>query len=83
MVRHEYWAEIYPTDDFVNPWRVQVTETRNYKIIENVLLNSEEKVIEKINSYWNRYGRDKVMLGEHVYFVSPNPKFNFKGVVNE
>lgn len=78
MVNHEYWVEVYPTNDFVYPWRVEVTETRLYQVIENVKMRTEEEVIEKVKSYWRRYGKDKARFAEHVYFVAPNPKFNIK-----
>ena len=75
MVNHEYWLDIYPTDEFVLPWRVVVTETRNYKVIENIKMANEDEVIEKVISYWKRYGKDKARLAQHVYAVGPNPKF--------
>ena len=77
MEKKEYWIDIYPTDDFLNPWRVQVVEARNYKVIENVFLKNDEEVNNKVNSYTQRYGRNKLMIGEHVYFTYHNKKFSF------
>jgi len=71
MVNHEYWLEIYPNEEAVRPWKVVVTETHNYNVIENVKLRTKEEVVDKINSYFKRYGRKNVRVGEHAYFIGP------------
>lgn len=72
MVSHEYWIDIYPTNEFVYPWRIRITETRNYLVLEEIKVKSEEEVISKVKSYWDRYGREKVRFAEHVYSIGPN-----------
>ena len=71
MVRHEYWLEIFPHEVASTPWKVVVTETRTYKTIESVLLRTDEEVKEKVRSYFTRYGKDQVKVGEHVYYLRP------------
>ncbi|MBQ6627888.1 MAG: hypothetical protein IJH65_03560 [Methanobrevibacter sp.] len=75
MVNHEYWIDIYPTSKLNIPWRVEVTETRTYKTIENVEFRTPEEVIEKVKSYWRRYGKNQARLAEHVYYIAPNKSF--------
>jgi len=74
MVNHEYWLEIFPNEIASHPWKVLVTETRNYTVVENVLLRTDQEVIDKVRSYLRRYGKENIKIGEHVYYVGPRFK---------
>ena len=83
MVNHEYWLDIYPTGKFDKPWRVEVTDTRLYRTVEKNEYKTEDEVIAEVKSWWKRYGKSQVRVGEHVYYISPNKRFAELGLWDE
>ena len=65
----------YINNDFANPWKVSLIESRFNSSVETFKLKDETLVYELIDAYVNQYGKDNIILSEKVYSICPKLDF--------